>query len=124
MIDHVSLGTTRYPEARDFYQRVLAAMDWQLQRDTGSEAAFGSAAQWSLFLYPQPAGSTVTAPAMHLALQVDSRATVIAMHGSALAAAGTDLWGPRERPDIGPTYFGAMFSDLDGHRIEVLTHRA
>ena len=36
--------------------------------------------------------------------------------------AGRDLFSPRERPDISPTYFGAMFSDLDGHRIEVLTN--
>jgi len=28
------------------------------------------------------------------------------------------------RPDINDTYFGAMYRDLDGHRIEVLTHVA
>ena len=35
-----------------------------------------------------------------------------------------DIFTPRERPDISNTYFGAMFHDLDGHRIEVLTHNA
>ncbi|HEX3139915.1 MAG TPA: VOC family protein, partial [Rhizobacter sp.] len=64
----------------------------------------------------------VTAPGMHLAFSAGSRAQVAAVHAAALAATGADLFTPRERPDISPSYFGAMFTDLDGHRVEVLTH--
>jgi predicted lactoylglutathione lyase len=39
-----------------------------------------------------------------------------------MAARGADIFTPRMRPDINDTYFGAMFTDLDGHRIEVVTH--
>ena len=46
MIDHVSLGTTRYAEAVDFYRRALAPLGLALQRDTGAEAAFGTAENW------------------------------------------------------------------------------
>jgi predicted lactoylglutathione lyase len=69
-----------------------------------------------------PAGERVTAPGMHVALAASSRAQVAAVHAAALAASATDIFSPRTRSDISPTYFGAMFSDLDGHRIEVLTN--
>jgi catechol 2,3-dioxygenase-like lactoylglutathione lyase family enzyme len=122
VIDHVSLGTTRYAESVDFYRQVLEPLGIALLRDTGKEAAFGTAAQWSFFLYPVAAGDKPVAPGTHLAFGAASRAAVAAVHQAALAAAGTDLFTPRERPDISPTYFGAMFTDLDGHRIEVLTN--
>ena len=43
MIDHVSVGTRRYPEAVAFYRQVLAPLGIELLRDTGQEAAFGTA---------------------------------------------------------------------------------
>jgi len=124
VIDHVSLGTTRYAQAVDFYGQVLAPLGLTLQRDTGTEAAFGTAQTWSFFLYPATAGERVTAPGMHVAFGADSRARVAAMHRAALSARAAELRAPQERPDISSTYFGAMFTDLDGHRIEVKTDGA
>ena len=121
MIDHVSLGTTRYAAAVNFYQHALAPLGVALQRDTGREAAFGSAQTWSFYLYPIAAGEAVTAPGMHLALGAATRAQVTAVHAAALAAGAADLFTPRTRPEISERYFGAMFTDLDGHRIEVKT---
>lgn len=122
MIEHVSLGTHRYAEAVAFYRKVLAPLGLELQRDTGAEAAFGTAAQWSFFLYPVPAEEGITARGLHVALGAPSRAAVEAVHAAALAAAAQDLFTPRLRPDISASYYGAMFSDLDGHRMEVLTN--
>ena len=62
MIDHVSLGTIRYADAVGFYSRVLAPLGLSLQRDTGAEAAFGSAQNWSFFLYPVDDAGRITAP--------------------------------------------------------------
>ena len=124
MIDHVSLGTTRYAEAVDFYRRALAPLGLALQRDTGAEAAFGTAENWSFFLYPVTAGERVTAPGMHVAFGAASRSQVAAVHEAALSSHAADLFTPRERPDISASYFGAMFTDLDGHRIEVKTDGA
>ena len=121
MIDHVSLGTTRYAEAVDFYRQVLAPLGYSLQRDTGGEAAFGTAQTWSFFLYPVKAEERVTAPGTHVAFGAASRAQVAAVHRAALSALAADLFTPRARPDLSTTYFGAMFTDLDGHRIEVKT---
>ncbi len=122
MINHVSLGTRRYAEAVAFYQRVLSPLGLVLLRDTGQEAAFGTPNDWSFFLYPVPEDEPVVARGMHLAFGAPGRQQVSAVHGAALEAQAKDLFSPRTRPDISPTYFGAMFQDLDGHRVEVLTN--
>lgn len=122
MIDHLSLGTHRYAESVAFYSRVLAPLGMGLQRDTGAEAAFGTPERWCFFLYPVPETEPVAARGAHVALAAPGRLAVAAVHEAALAAAARDIFTPRLRPDIGETYFGAMFHDLDGHRIEVLTH--
>jgi catechol 2,3-dioxygenase-like lactoylglutathione lyase family enzyme len=124
LIDHISLGTRRYGEAVAFYRQTLEALGTALMRDTGSEAAFGTGEHWYFFLYPQADAGCVTAPGMHLAFAAASRAQVATVYEAALAASGKSLSSPRERPDISPTYFGAMFTDLDGHRVEVLTNAA
>ncbi|HEV8313529.1 MAG TPA: VOC family protein [Burkholderiaceae bacterium] len=121
MIDHVSVGTRRYAEAVAFYRRVLAPLGIELLRDTGQEAAFGTAERWAFFLYPVPDGDPVTAQGMHIAFAAASRRQVAAVHDGAMAASGRDIFTPRTRPDINETYFGAMFHDLDGHRIEIKT---
>lgn len=122
MIDHVSLGTRRYADAVAFYRDVLAPMGLQLLRDTGAEAAFGTPDRWCFFLYPVPEGETVAARGAHVALGAPGHSAVAAVHAAALAASAQDIFSPRLRPDISTTYFGAMFHDLDGHRIEVLTN--
>lgn len=122
MIEHVSLGTHRYAEAVAFYRRVLAPLGMDLQRDTGAEAAFGTPARWYFFLYPVAPDEKIAAKGMHLAMGAPSRQGVEAVHAAALEAHAADVFTPRTRPDISTTYYGAMFKDLDGHAIEVLTN--
>jgi catechol 2,3-dioxygenase-like lactoylglutathione lyase family enzyme len=122
MIEHISLGTHRYADAVAFFQRALAPLALTLQRDTGQEAAFGTGSQWSFFLYPVAAEDGVVAARMHVAFAAPSRAAVEQAHAAALAAGAADVFTPRERPDISPTYYGAMFRSADGHAIEVLTN--
>ena len=121
MIDHLSLGTRRYAEAVAFYRRVLAPLGVDLQRDTGAEAAFGTPEHWCFYVYPAEDGQNVTGNRTHVAWRAPTRGAVEAVHGAAMQAAGADLFTPRLRPDISATYYGAMFTDLDGHRIEVKT---
>lgn len=122
MIEHVSLGTHSFAAAVGFYESVLAPLGMTLQRRTGGEAAFGDGPRWAFFLYPVPADDGVRAPGMHVAFAAPSRTSVAAVHRTALAAGAADLFAPRLRPDISATYYGAMFTDRDGHRIEVMTN--
>lgn len=124
MLDHVSLGTHRYADAVAFYRQALAPLGLELLRDTGAEAAFGTPERWAFFLYPVASGEPVLAKGLHLALAASSRAAVRQAHEAALGAGGADIFTPRERPDISATYFGAMFHDLDGHRLEVVSNAA
>jgi catechol 2,3-dioxygenase-like lactoylglutathione lyase family enzyme len=124
MIDHLSIGTHRYQDAVAFYNAVLAPLGLSLQRDTGAEAIFGTPEQWMFALYPVPADEIVVAKGAHVAFGAASRAQVHDVHARAMAASGADILTPRTRPDINETYFGAMFHDLDGHRIEVKTDAA
>lgn len=120
MIDHVSLGSLNYTAAVDFYMQALTPLGIELARDTGKEAAFARGAHWGFFVYPVEVRPT--APGLHLAFVATSRNAVHEAYRAALAAGGSDIFSPRMRPDISPSYFGAMFSDLDGHRIELLTN--
>lgn len=122
MIDHISLGTRRFDEAVDFYRIVLSGCNMELLRQLEHEAAFGTPERWTFFLNRVDAGMPATAVGTHVAFAAASRAQVQQVYDAALAAGAQSLFTPRERPDISPTYFGAMFSDMDGHRIEVLTN--
>lgn len=122
MIDHVSLGTHHYAQAVAFYRAALAPLGFELLRDTGKEAAFGTPDRWTFFLYPASEDEPAVARGAHLAFSALSRSQVQAVHAAALQNTAQDIFSPRERPDISPTYFGAMFHDLDGHRIEVVTN--
>jgi catechol 2,3-dioxygenase-like lactoylglutathione lyase family enzyme len=124
MIDHLSLGSRLYPEAVTFYRTVLAPLGADLLRDTGSEAAFGTPERWSFFIYPAETAANVIGERTHVAFSAASRDAVRRVYAAAIGSGGADLLSPRERPEISPSYFGAMFSDLDGHRIEVLTNEA
>lgn len=122
MLHHVSLGTHRYAEAVAFHRRVLAPLGFALISDSAAEAGFGLPGRGLFYLYPAPPEAPVAGRGMHLAFEAPSRAAVRSVHDQAVAAGGESQWGPRLRPDISATYFGAMFLDLDGHRIEVLTN--
>lgn len=122
MINHVSLGTMRYVDAVNFYCQVLAPLGLELQRDTRAEAAFGTPEHWSFFLYPVAAEERVVAKGSHVAFGAASREQVEAIHAKAIVCSAQDIFSPRERPDISSTYFGAMFKDLDGHSVEVLSN--
>ncbi len=124
MIDHISLGTHRFGEAVEFYRIVLSACDMELLRQREDEAAFGTPEHWAFFLNRIDAAMPATAAGTHLAFGATSRERVRQVYDAALAAGASSLFTPRERPDVSPTYFGAMFHDLDGHRIEVLTNGA
>jgi catechol 2,3-dioxygenase-like lactoylglutathione lyase family enzyme len=124
MIEHASLGTHHYDKSVRFYEMALTPLAFALLRDTGKEAAFGTPDRWCFFLYPVATGESVVAKGTHIALGATSREAVAAVHAAALAAGAEDIFSPHTRPDISDTYFGAMFKDLDGHQLEVLTHAA
>jgi catechol 2,3-dioxygenase-like lactoylglutathione lyase family enzyme len=123
MIDHVSIGSENYSESVAFYRAALAPLGIGLQRDKGDEAAFGTDEHWGFYVYPVEPGRQIIAPRMHIAFTAPSRAEVERAHVVALASGAREVRAPQERPDISKTYYGGLFTDLDGHKIEILTNK-
>jgi len=59
----------------------------------------------------------------HLALTVESRDDVDAVHDAAVAAGAQILHEPRLWPEYHPEYYATFFEDPDGFRIEVAASR-
>lgn len=123
MLDHLSLGVHDLDRSTTFYQRVLAAIGYRLQRQEGAEVAFGPDGTWNFFLYPVSRTENVTGARMHIAFRAADRPSVRRFYAAALAAGASAVpdRDPAERPQFGADYFGAVLKDPDGHAIEVLT---
>ena len=59
----------------------------------------------------------------HLALAVETRADVDAVHANVLVAGGTVLHAPRLWPQYHAEYYATFFLDPDGFRLEVAASR-
>jgi catechol 2,3-dioxygenase-like lactoylglutathione lyase family enzyme len=120
MIDHVSLGTTRFDEAIAFYEKCFAVVGYSLRHREENEAAFGAGDQWDFWLYPVAGGESVVGARSHVAVAASSREEAERFVEVAVAAGAAVVRPAGERPDISPAYFGAVIRDLDGHTIEVV----
>lgn len=124
MLDHVSLGTHDFARAVEFYGAVLEPLGLALQRSHDDEAAFGTAQDWMLFVYPLRQDDHAPGARMHLAFRANGHEAVRAATHAALAQGAQAIREPAARPQFGDDYFGAVFRDHDGHVIEVMTRTA
>jgi catechol 2,3-dioxygenase-like lactoylglutathione lyase family enzyme len=118
IISHVSIGTNRFPEARAFYEKVLAPLGCKVIMEMEGGVAFGR--QFPEFWVQKPfdGGQAETANGVHFGFFAHSKAEVDAFHKAAVAAGGKDEGKPGGRSDYGEPYYGAFIRDLDGHKIE------
>jgi catechol 2,3-dioxygenase-like lactoylglutathione lyase family enzyme len=120
MLDHLSLGVTDLTRALRFYDAAFAPLGYKRQLANEREAAYGPQGAPTFWLYPVKAGESVVGAGTHIALSAASRAAVEAAHAAALAAGGTSVRAPAERPEISQSYFGAVILDPDGHKLELV----
>lgn len=121
MLDHVSLGTHDFDRSVAFYGTVLQPLGLALQRRNDDEAAFGTASDWSFFVYPLGAQDHAVGARMHVAFRAGTRDDVRRAHANALALGAQEIRTADARPQFGEDYFGSVFRDPDGHVIEVMT---
>jgi catechol 2,3-dioxygenase-like lactoylglutathione lyase family enzyme len=119
MLDHLSIGVRDLELARRFYDRVFAPLGAALALEKPGELAYGPGGSSALFfLYPvseAPAGKGA-----HVAFTAESMAAVDQAYASALAGGATPVRPAGRHPDIGPDYYGAVFLDPDGNKLEVV----
>lgn len=117
MIGYVTLGTNDLPKAVAFYDALLAVIGAQRFMEAEDFVA------WAVS--PDTPGLSVTRPfdgnpatvgnGTMVALIVDSREKVDALHAKALELGGIDEGAPGERGDTG--FYAAYFRDLDGNKL-------
>jgi DNA-binding GntR family transcriptional regulator/catechol 2,3-dioxygenase-like lactoylglutathione lyase family enzyme len=122
MLNHASLGVTDLARAGAFYDQVFAPLGFVRYRPVpeGQGIAYGLPGEASLWFYPQRDGENVVGVGTHIAFTATRREAVDAFVKAASAAGATTHRAAGPHPDISSTYYGAVVSDLDGHRIEVV----
>jgi catechol 2,3-dioxygenase-like lactoylglutathione lyase family enzyme len=121
MIGYATLGTNDPDKANGFYDAVFAAIGvGRLMTFPTGAIAWG--VSWNVPMLavgrPYDGGPASAGNGTMLALTVDTRAKVDAMHAAALAAGGADEGAPGVRGEEGPqAFYGAYFRDLDGNKL-------
>jgi catechol 2,3-dioxygenase-like lactoylglutathione lyase family enzyme len=121
MIGYSMFGSNDLPKSFAFYDAVMASVGINrlMEFPTGA-VAWGT--NWTapmVAIGPPYDGQAATAGnGAMIALVLDTRAKVDAMHAAALAAGGADEGAPGVRGDEGPqAFYGAYFRDLDGNKL-------
>lgn len=125
MFSHVTLGTNDFARSERFYDAVMAVLGHPVLFKAGGTAAYGTLKGPKVFIVPPFDGkSAQPGNGVHVAFEVDTRATVDAFHKAALAHGGSDEGAPGPRPHYHKNYYGAYVRDPDGNKIQAVCHRA
>lgn len=116
MIGYVTLGTNDLPKAVAFYDKLLAALGAKRMYETDRYVAYGTSEESSGLGITKPFdGKPATrGNGTMVALQVDSKTKVDAIHKLAIELGGTDEGNPGPRGD---GFYAAYFRDLDGNKL-------
>ena len=124
MIGYATLGTNNVAAARTFYDALLGSIGASRIMEFGDD--LGGFTLWGTS-WDKP-GIAVTTPydknsaspgnGTMIAITVDERARVDALHAQALALGGKCEGPPGVRGDEGPqAFYAAYFRDLDGNKL-------
>ena len=116
MIGYVTLGTNDLPRATAFYDRLLAALGAKRVFESDRGIGWGTSMNSPSLAVTRPFdGQTATrGNGTMVALLVDSKEKVAAIHKLALELGASDEGAPGPR---GETFYAAYFRDLDGNKL-------
>jgi predicted lactoylglutathione lyase len=119
MIGYVTLGTNDFEKALSFYDQLLVLLDEKRLWSTDSMAAWGiSREQPSLCISkPFDGSGATTGNGMMVAIKVNRREQVDAVHAKAIELGGTDEGPAGVRGTNG--FYAGYFRDLDGNKLNV-----
>jgi catechol 2,3-dioxygenase-like lactoylglutathione lyase family enzyme len=121
MLHHVSIGVLNVERAARFYDSVLGALGYRRVMEVLPYGiGYGESKPVFWVQLPHDQGAATVGNGVHFGFVAATKDAVIAFHGAALAAGGTDEGAPGPRPDYGPDYYGAFVRDLDGHKLEAI----
>jgi predicted lactoylglutathione lyase len=116
MIGYVTLGTNDLPKATAFYDALLAEIGATRYMESDRFVAWAVAPDKPALgvIKPYDGLAATRGNGTMIALLVDARAKVDAMHRKALELGGEDEGAPGLRGD---TFYAAYFRDLDGNKL-------
>jgi catechol 2,3-dioxygenase-like lactoylglutathione lyase family enzyme len=119
MLDHVILNVGDYTTSKRFYERALAALDYEVVMELDGSCGFGQQGKPDFWIAQRGNAQTD----VHVAFASPDRAGVDRFHEAALAAGGEDNGAPGLRPHYHEQYYAAFVRDPDGNNIEAVCHR-
>ena len=120
ILSHVSIGTNDFPQAKAFYDAVLATLQIGVVMEHPGAVAYGRAFPEFWLQLPHDRGTAAVGNGSHFGFRASSRAQVDAFYAKALVLDGKGDGAPCARAHYGPQYYGAFVRDLDGHKIEAM----
>jgi catechol 2,3-dioxygenase-like lactoylglutathione lyase family enzyme len=121
----MSLGIREVAKSAPFYDAILVPLGYSRVAETKpGEIAYGPPGAALFWLYETPAATQLAGPGTHVAFRAASRDDLhqAAQAAKAFGAAFTREPGPH--PDIAADYYGAVFLDPDGHKLEIVVEAA
>ena len=116
MIGYVTLGTNKFEEAAKFYDELFAEIGAGRALDGETFIAWATApgAPAVSIIKPYDGNAATVGNGVMVAIVVDSKEKVDALHAKALELGGTDEGAPGPRMD---NFYAAYFRDLDGNKL-------
>ncbi|TCU54820.1 catechol 2,3-dioxygenase-like lactoylglutathione lyase family enzyme [Novosphingobium sp. PhB57] len=124
MLHHVSLGTSDLARARAFYDPVMRELGLSRTLDVDEAVGYGAGITVFSLNLPADGGAATPGNGVHIAFEVEARASVEAFFRVAIASGGSADGAPGLRPEYDPHYYAAFVRDPDGNKIEALTFAA
>jgi catechol 2,3-dioxygenase-like lactoylglutathione lyase family enzyme len=112
MIEHVSLRCRNPATSRKFYERALAPLGYEMDREYGDAFGFIQGGRHDFWVTRGKVGTP-----SHLAFHANDEAAVDAFYRAALDAGGKDNGAPGPREEYG---YAAFVLDPDGHNVEAV----
>ena len=124
MIHHVSVGTNDVKRARAFYDPLMSLICLRLLKYSETALHYGASDIIFSLETPIDGGRAAAGNGVHIAFQAPDRETVRRFHQTAIANGAVDEGIPGIRDKYNANYYGAFVRDLDGNKIEAVTHSA
>lgn len=125
MLSHVSLGVKDLVASTAFYDAVLRPLGYpRIAGTKPGEVAYGPAGAGLFWLYEIAGAGELASPGTHIAFRAAARDAVHDAARSARALGSAFSRDPGPHPDISEDYYGAIFLDPDGHKLEIVVEAA
>jgi predicted lactoylglutathione lyase len=116
MIGYVTLGTNNLDKAAAFYDALLGTLgaSRMMEADTFIAWSTGPTAPAISIIQPADGNAATVGNGVMVAIPVDSKEKVDALHAKALELGGADEGAPGQRMD---NFYAGYFRDLDGNKL-------